>query len=178
MFSAEHSPSISLRQAVRMSMSIPLFFQSLKANINIYVDGGVSWNYAINIFDHKKYNPAEGNYEVVNYNTNPDYVFNHETLGFRLDSKSVIDFAKNNWAIPPESVSNIKQYAMALVNFMSEMANKTHLHTNDWNRTVFIDIGQIQTTQFNLSTDEINDLVQHGKNYTAKYFEWEKRMGN
>lgn len=54
------------------------------------------------------------------------------------------------------------------------MANKTHLHKNDWSRTIFIDTGKIQTTQFNLTTEEIQDLVQRGKEYTVKYFDWRK----
>ncbi len=173
-FSAETTPDCTLKQAVRMSMSIPIFFQSISENKNIFVDGGVSWNYPINIFDNLKFIPKQGNYEKVDYGESDQYVFNHETLGFRLDSKSVIDYAKNNWSIPPQPFRGLKEYSLALVNFMSEMANKSHLHSNDWSRTIFIDTGNIQTTQFDLSAVEIQSLIQNGKTYTTKYFDWRK----
>ena len=49
---------MEVAQAVRISMSIPLFFEAVEygtdmANTatNILCDGGVMWNYPINIFD-------------------------------------------------------------------------------------------------------------------------------
>ena len=55
---------------------------------------------------------------------------------------------------------------------MMEMANKSHLHKNDWNRTVFIDTLDIKTTQFNLKPEEVKSLMSNGKIFTEKYFDW------
>src|SRR3989442_3497051 len=92
--------------AVRISMSIPLFCASVKlARGDRYVDGGVLDNYPIKLFDREKYIDAEDRpmhsgrpeyYEDENKRflpTHPDsspYVYNKETLGFRLDSKTEI----------------------------------------------------------------------------------------
>lgn len=164
--------NMKVKDAIRMSMSIPLFFKAIFKNNEVMVDGGVSWNYPINIFDYTQYldNPANG--IKADYADSPNYIFNNETLGFRLDSKDVIDYAKHQWALPPEPVNNVKDYAGAVLNFMMEMANKSHLHGNDWNRTVFIDTLNIKTTQFDLSPAEIKSLTDNGKIFTEKYFEW------
>jgi NTE family protein len=45
------SQDLELADAVRISMSIPLFFASVPYQGDIYVDGGVMWNYPIGLFD-------------------------------------------------------------------------------------------------------------------------------
>jgi NTE family protein len=171
-FSHEHTPDVIIRDAVRMSMSIPLYFQAFIRNNDVMVDGGVSWNYPINIFDYKKYIANPANSTSVAYTDNPDYLFNYETLGFRLDSKSVIEYAKHNWSNEPMEIDGIKDYVKALLNFLMEMANKSHLHQNDWNRTIFIDTLDVKTTDFKLSGLKIQQLIKSGKDCTMDYFKW------
>lgn len=168
----DHHPDTPIRDAVRMSMGIPLYFQSFRFGADIMVDGGVSLNYPVHLFDNKRYlvNPENG--EEFDYNDEKGFIFNHETLGFRLDSKQVIDYARRNWATPPEQIKNIKEYSGALINFMMEMANKKHLHKNDWGRTIFIDTLDVQTTDFNLPEVKIDALIDSGKNAVKAYFEW------
>lgn len=171
-FSYEDTPDVTIAYAVRMSMSIPLYFRSIRRNRHVMVDGGVTRNYPLNIFDHTDFlvNPANG--ETVDYNTSPGYVFNHETLGFRLDSKDEIAYNEQGWSNVPRSIHSIADYAKTLMGFMMESANKSHLHGNDWNRTVFIDTLGVKTTDFNLSRKKIKDLVESGKEGAEKYFEW------
>jgi NTE family protein len=169
-----HHPDTPIRDAVRMSMGIPLYFQSFRFNEDIMVDGGVSLNYPVFLFDHKKYLNDPANGEIVEYAKDPDYRFNNETLGFRLDSKEIIEYAKRDWATPPEQITNVKEYTGALVNFMMEMANKKHLHTNDWNRTIFIDTGDVKTTDFTLPAEKVLELTKSGKKSAKKYMEWKE----
>ncbi len=167
-----HHPDTPVRDAVRMSMGIPLYFQSFRFGADIIVDGGVSLNYPVYLFDNKRYlaNPENG--ENFDYNDEKGFIFNHETLGFRLDSRQVIDYAKRNWATPPEQIKNIKEYSGALISFMMEMANKKHLHKNDWGRTIFIDTLDVQTTDFKLPESKIGELVASGKKAVKDYFTW------
>jgi NTE family protein len=171
-FSHETTPDMPIKEAVRMSMSIPLYFQSVLKDGHIWVDGGVSWNYPVNLFDHIRYTSNPQNAEEVDYNKDDGYVFNYETLGFRLDSTKVIEYNRNGWASEPMPVNNVKDYALALINFMMEMANKKHLHQNDWNRTVFIDTLDVKTTDFKLSPVKINDLIISGRTGVTNYFNW------
>ncbi len=55
---------------------------------------------------------------------------------------------------------------------MGDMANKMHLHKNDWDRTVFTDAGGVKTTEFDLSEAKVNMLVQNGQQGAAAYFQW------
>lgn len=174
-FSYEHSPDVEIRLAARMSMSIPLYFQCVRFDDkkrDIIVDGGVADNYPLNIFDNKKYLDDESNGEDVEYSDTPGYVFNHETLGFRLDSLKEIEYNQNNWSNVPKKIHDFKDYALALVGYMQSMANKRHLHNNDWNRTVFIDTLDVGTIDFDIPKDKIEELIQSGKRGVNTYFKW------
>ncbi|MGL4736538.1 MAG: patatin-like phospholipase family protein [Cellulosilyticaceae bacterium] len=60
-FSYETTPQFEVAQAVRISMSIPLYFESVKfdeeakelSENNLFVDGGLLWNYPIGLFDRE-----------------------------------------------------------------------------------------------------------------------------
>lgn len=45
--SKETTPDLSIRTALRMSCSVPLYFSAVKYNGNLYVDGGVACNFPI-----------------------------------------------------------------------------------------------------------------------------------
>ena len=170
--SHENAAKIPIKDAVRMSMSIPLYFAAVKKEKHIIVDGGASYNYPINIFDNKKYLAKEENGAKVDYHTDENYVFNYETLGFRLDSRQVIEWAKRGWATPPTEIRGIKGYIGGLINFLMETANKSHLHKNDWNRTIFLDTLDVKTTDFELPESKIQELIISGIKCTEDYFKW------
>ena len=173
-FSWKHTPDMEIRDAARMSMSIPLFFKCVRygEDKDIMVDGGVSWNYPLNIFDNEEYLENSENGEEVSYNDTEGYVFNHETLGFRLDSKKEIEANRMNWANAPVEVDGILGYASALVGFMLQISNKRHLHKNDWRRTIFIDTLDVSTTDFDISTPKINVLIEQGIAGAKAHLDW------
>lgn len=178
-YSAETSPDFPVWEAVRISMSIPLFFAAVKlANgSQVLVDGGVTWNYPLDLFDDKKYlidpnagiDPKEMGYTTV-YDDN--HVYNKETIGLRVDTQDEIAAEKNSWHLPPQEIKDFFDYIKALVGFMNDMANKLHLHNNDWHRTIAIDAGGVKTTEFDLSDDKVNMLVNNGNDATREYFAW------
>jgi len=177
-FSHEDTPDINIWYAVRISMSIPLFFAAVEeSDGDILVDGGVTWNYPLNIFDEKKYLSAKTNkklFIVPDYPTKwgPDHVYNKETLGFRLDTEDEIAAAKEGWKTPPKEIENIVDYIKALLGFMMDLANKSHLHQDDWHRTVFIDSKGVRTTDFSLSQDKIDQLIESGEKGMQNYLDW------
>ncbi len=173
-FSHEHTPNVEIRNAARMSISIPLYFKCVRygSDEDIMVDGGVAWNYPLNIFDKKNYLDKSQNGEEVDYNQGENYIFNHETLGFRLDSLKEIEFNQSNWSNVPRDIDNILNYAVALVGFMLSVANKKHLHKNDWNRTVFIDTLDVNAIDFDLPEHQVKSLIESGKNGVINHFQW------
>ncbi len=170
--SYENYPNLPIYKAVRMSMSIPIFFESVKYNNDYYVDGGLTSNYAIQIFDNVKYvkNPENCFYAFSGYDE--DYSFNYETLGFRVDSQKEKNYLNPTWEGDPSATKSLKKFVMALINFTVEMVNKKHLNRNDWNRTVFIDSGDVNTTEFNLKKDKVDFLITSGMRAVDDYFFW------
>jgi NTE family protein len=100
-FSYEHTPRMCIADAVRISMSIPLFFAARRSlRGDVYVDGGLIDNYPVKLFDREKYvnqySKIPPYYEEHNAQLKDKgkdfspYVYNMETLGFRLDSAKEI----------------------------------------------------------------------------------------
>ncbi len=100
-FSAERNAGMPLATAVRISMSIPLFFTAVRymPREDVYVDGGVQLNYPVKLFDREKYIDMQKEsyaardtkyYEEENkeftrtHPTSSPYVYNRQTLGLRL----------------------------------------------------------------------------------------------
>lgn len=171
---SEHTPNIPIWEAVRTSMSIPLVFMAMARKGKILVDGGVSYNYPIDIFDDVKYLSKKSAGLKTSYPTkyDKDDRYNKETLGLRVDTQDEIRWETDNWDIPDRKIDGFKDYMGALYGFFSEMANKAHLHKNDWHRTIFIDAKGVKTTDFDLKRKKIEELVQSGRKNTKKYLEW------
>lgn len=183
-FSAEHTPRICIADAVRISMSIPLFFAAKRSmRGDVYVDGGVLDNYPVKLFDRKKYLDSDNfvatpYYEKINVSIRQrarkisDYVYNKETLGFRLDTKEEISVFRDQAEPPSHTIDNLFDYAWGLINTLLEAQQNIHLHGDDWARTIYIDTLGVGTTQFDLSDEKKEELVASGKKGAEDYFEW------
>lgn len=174
-FSSELTPEIPIANAIRISMSIPLFFYVVNYNNYRYVDGGLYYNYPINIFDNVKYLSNKKFGKEINYDPREGAIYNCQTLGLRVDTKKEIKSVFEN--TPPQPVKSIKDYMGALVGGYMEGMNKIHLHENDWHRTIYIDSLGVKTTQFDLDDKTVQDLVDSGKNGAQKYFSWFENPG-
>ncbi len=182
-FSFEHTPRTCVADAVRMSMSIPLFFAAKRSPRNdVYVDGGVLDNYPVKLFDRKKYVDRYSSLPVY-YEDHNDrlrqagssispYVFNMETLGFRLDSAEEIAMFRDQAEPVHHTVDDFFDYAYALVDTVLESQSNLHLHSDDWQRTIYIDTLDVRTTDFDLSDAKKQALVKSGQDNTEKYFSW------
>ncbi len=173
-YSSDASPGLRLHDAVRRSMSIPLFFACARGDSkDVIVDGGLTWNYPVNLFDYVDYLDDPRNGVRVGYSSDDEYRFNTETLGFRVDTTKELEFNLKDWANEPLKIDNIVRYGWALVAFMRAIANKVHLHKNDWARTVFIDVGEkIGFTDFKLKPEQQRFLSDRGREGVRKYLEW------
>ena len=183
-FSAEHTPRVCVADAVRISMSIPLFFAA-RCGIrgDLYVDGGVLDNYPIKLFDRKKY-LATNNYTETDYYRTVNqqiarldrpisgYVYNKETLGFRLDSKEEIAVFRDQAEPAHRKIDDFFSYTWALIHTVMEAQQSSHLHNDDWARTIYIDTLGISTTDFDLDDDRKKELINSGRQGAESYFTW------
>jgi NTE family protein len=187
-FSIEHTPTTRIADAVRISMSIPLFFAAFRNPRNdIYVDGGVLNNYPVKLFDRDKYidetnRPAmavetpyyqeENRQFLMQHPNSSRYVYNKETLGFRLDTKQEIGVFRDGAEPQHANIADFFDYIKALVGTILEGQLNTHLHSDDWHRTVYIDTLGVGTTDFDLSDARKTELEQSGRTSAQAYFEW------
>ena len=193
-FSCEHTPTTRIADAVRISMSIPLFFAAFRNVRNdVYVDGGVLNNYPIKLFDREKYiDPknrsrmgVETNYYreentrfLKKHPSASRYVYNRETLGFRLDSKQEIGVFRDGGEPQHHTTEDLFDYTKALMTTTLESQGNSHLHNDDWHRTVYIDTLGVGTTDFDLSDTMKKKLEQSGRKAAVHYFEWFDKKEN
>ena len=182
-FSAEHTPRVCIADAARISMSIPLFFAAKRNFRNdVYVDGGMLNNYPVKVFDRTKYVTKNftrtGYYEPINKKLEKrprkiaDYVYNKETLGFRLDSKEKIAFFRDNAEPPHRDIDSFFDYTVSLFGTLLSAQDDVHLHSDDWQRTIYIDTLGVKTTDFAISDAQKKALLESGRSYTQSYLEW------
>jgi len=188
-FSTEHTPRMRIADAVRISMSIPLFFTAVR-NIrhDVYVDGGVFENYPIKLFDREKYIKKADlrkharrtkYYQDQNRKiekTSSRYVYNKETLGFRLDTGREISMFRDGAEPDLRKIEDFFDYAAALVQSILNAQDNQHLHSDDWHRTVYINTLGVGTTDFDIAYDRKIALVKQGTEAVARYFDWYDRF--
>jgi NTE family protein len=182
-FSYEHTPHMCIADAVRISMSIPLFFTAQRNNLgSVYVDGGVLDNYPVKLFDRKRYverfSTTPQYYQKYNQalfteeNNISAYVYNQETLGFRLDSTCEIAVFRDHAEPLRYNIDNFLSYTWRLIETIIESQQNQHLHSDDWHRTIYINTLGVKTMDFNIDSATTETLINSGRENTIKYFEW------
>ena len=137
-----NTPDMPIWEAARISMSIPLFFEPWRRAKSILADGGMTWNYPIDLFDGEL----------------------SETIGFRVDSDREIAAGKNGWLPMAADINGLKDYCMATIGLMLDAANRSHLKERHVKRTIFIDGCGVSATNFSLSEEQKRRLIQSGYN--------------
>jgi len=172
--SHETYPQMKIRDAVRISMSIPLYFEAVFVdstgqvydkprkhnNLDIMVDGGIIGNYPIFIFDSL----AVENGQTVRI---PDKA----TLGVRMDTESQIERDAKDRELVPVQIDNITGYVEAFYTLIIENLNRNSLTRADWERTISVSSAGIGPRIKKLSEAQKNALIESGETYTRKFLE-------
>jgi NTE family protein len=188
-FSYERHPDMAVAEAVRISMSIPLFFAASRhgARNDVYVDGGVMLNYPVKLFDRMRYidraeasgaarettyyNKENARFALARPGRSP-YVYNRQTLGLRLDTEKEIGLYRYDEPLDGRPIRRFTDYARALVQSLMNVQENIHLHGDDWQRTVYINTLDVRTTDFDISRERQDALVEQGILGTENYFAW------
>lgn len=194
-YSVERTPTERIADALRITMSIPLFFASVRnPRGDVYVDGGVLNNYPVKLFDRRKYlsddlidtGRVTEYYESENKRflsdghtgSNPkEYIYNRETLGFRLDSAQEIAAFRYGRVERKHEIEDFFDYVKALLSALMGVQENSHLHSDDWARTVYIDTLGVSTTDFDLKKTTKDKLVESGRKSAKEYLKWFKKAG-
>jgi len=100
------------------------------------------------------------------------YVYNRQTLGLRLDTRKEIALFRYNEPIKGKKIKSFTDYARSLISAVLQVQENQHLHSDDWQRTIYIDTLDVRTTDFDLSDQKKNELLQSGINGAESYFQW------
>lgn len=188
-FSAERHPDMPLATAVRISMSIPLFFAAVRfgQRNDVYIDGGVMRNYPVKLFDRIRYIDVDNepqaarmteyyNKENAKFSLNKPghspYVYNRQTLGLRLDTEAEIALFRYNEPLQGKPIKSFTDYAKALLGALMLVQENQHLHSDDWQRTIYISSLDVKATDFKLSDDKKTALLEEGIKGAENYFSW------
>jgi len=100
------------------------------------------------------------------------YIYNKETLGFRLDSKKEVAVFRYGAEPQHETIDDFFDYIKGLITTILESQGNIHLHSDDWQRTIYIDTLGVATTDFGLSSAMKKRLEDSGRKGAEAYFKW------
>lgn len=178
-FSHETTPKTRLADAIRVSISIPFFFAAMRLKkmpdgsyiVNekeghVFVDGGLTNNYPIRIFDKIKYSD-----DFFDLKEDPDrYNFNRETLGLRVDDKYQIDKLRDKKEPKhQERIKRFDQYVSVVIKTALNIQDENLIDSDDRNRTIFIDCTGVDSTDFELSAAKKQQLLRAGQDAALQY---------
>jgi len=160
---------VSIAMAVRISMSIPLFFQAVRLNGYLYVDGGILNNFPISIFDQESEIPSY----ILNNNSKNKYqkMYNPEVIGIRLDSQEEINFFFHGEKCPKKEIDTFYKYSQALLATIMNIQNLNHFNSQwDMHRTIYCNTYDIDYKNFNLNDAQKKLLIESGRKAAKYYF--------
>ncbi|MFN3403134.1 MAG: patatin-like phospholipase family protein [Cytophagaceae bacterium] len=173
-FSKDSYPQMKIKDAVRISMSVPLYFEAIiidsLGNIidkpgkkdmyyDVVVDGGIIGNFPIEIFD-----------SIIIKGNDKYRIANKYTLGIRIDSDEQISYDEKSKALAPHEVKNLIDYIEAFYIFAIENLNRNKLTEEDWQRTISVSSSGIGPKVKKLSESQKELLINSGITATRKYY--------
>lgn len=143
-------PNLQIRDAVRQSMSIPVFYVPVtviddKGVAHIMVDGGCTNNYPLNYFDYLYSSPEEA--------------FG-KTIGFDLEDDQIQNV----------KINNVLDLVTQLINTAICVIEKVRLTPEDKYRSIAINTNNYKSTDFDMPKHNITQLIENGYNSTIKFF--------
>jgi NTE family protein len=132
--------------AVRMSMSIPLFFQPWRDGGSCFVDGGMLSNFPVGVFDR-----------------NDGQAPRWPTFGIKLSGRPDANQKPNSIGGP---IGLLKAMVATMTNFHDQMYLD---QPSVQDRTIFVDCGKLRATDFNLSDSDKRMLFDSGRAAAEKF---------
>ncbi|MCY8021141.1 patatin-like phospholipase family protein [Bacillus licheniformis] len=134
----------SVARAVRMSCSIPYFFEPVKLKsplgISVVVDGGVLSNFPMWLFTTEKKRPVLG-----------------------------ITLMPNEKERPKKSIKNAFELFGALFETMKEAHDARHIATKHERNIIFLPVEEVLSTEFAMSAEKKLALIELGKKRTELF---------
>ena len=141
---------LNVALAVRMSMSIPIFFEPVTltnaqtGREHLIVDGGMLSNFPVWLFDAEE----------------PQW----PTFGLKLVEKPKLPIGSQlSQERPRGGVLSVIDYLRSLVDTMMAAHDRLYIEEHDFQRTIAINTLGVRTTEFDLSKERAMELFQSGR---------------
>jgi NTE family protein len=181
-FSHETFPDMQVKHAVRISMSIPLYYRAVLLDkqgnivtkpskgqqVDVLVDGGILANFPIEVFDHARYLDAEMRDLTSFYDASGNF-YNPQTLGLRLDRDEQIAYNQQQAGLAPYDIQKFGDYMSAFYTIVKENLNRGNLREQDWNRTISVSTAGFSPKVRRLSESEKGALLESGRKGVEQY---------
>src|SRR4051795_241794 len=142
---------LGVADAVRMSMSIPLFFEPVKVNGHLIVDGGLLSTFPVWLFDSHGREPRWPTFGLLLVEPEP-----HKSVAHRLEKRDrggLIDFLK------------------AITQTVVEAHDRLYVEKANFARTIPIPTLGIGTTEFDIDEERIRALYQSGYDAASAFLD-------
>lgn len=174
-FSYETYPNMQVKHAVRISMSVPLYYRAVLLDqqgqvvtkpkkgqeVDVLVDGGVLANFPLDVFDKEAYlhesQPQPENYDAAGRFHNP------QTLGLRLDRDEQIAYDRKQAGLAPYKIDKFGDYMGAFYAIVKENLNRQGLTTHDWARTISVSTAGYSPRVRKLTEEDKSALLRSGQ---------------
>jgi NTE family protein len=142
----------SVAEAVRLSMSIPFFFEPGQLSGRTIVDGGILSNFPLWVYDAPR-----------------DRVPLCPTFGFQLTAVR-----------EEKKVNNAVDILASMVDTMMVAHDRHYLRTSDQGRVITVDTSDVSTTKFNLTNEDKDYLYRQGYERTRTFlldrWDWQTHL--
>lgn len=139
--------SFPIAKAIRMSCSLPYFFEPVRIKMNqrkiIIVDGGVLSNFPMWLFDQE------------------NVIKERPVLGIKL--------SPNNNERPPKEIKNALQMFEALFSTMKDAHDSRYISQKHVKNIIFIPTDGLLTTEFGITEEGKSNLIELGRERTLNF---------
>lgn len=177
-FSYETYPAMRIKDAVRISASIPVYFGAVMIddegrvykeadatkNMHVMADGAVISNYPLFLFDSTKY--LSGVSIPVN-----QAVVNPETLGLLMEMPEMIEYSRHQSGSYAFPINSMRDYIKALYITLIDKTNPDGSGTNTLRRTIPISNMNVSGRIRKISRSTLDGFVECGREGVRQFFD-------
>lgn len=176
-FSHEQYPDMRVKDAVRITLSIPLYYKPVLIDdrgkvydkavagqtLHMMVDGGALSNYPLFLFDSTRY-------FMSNAKRANQYWENPETLGLMMETPEQIAYNQRRKGKYPIPIKNIKDYMKAVYITLIDKASPEAEGNSQWRRTITISTLNYSGRVRKLPKKVVDDLLESGREGARRFF--------
>ena len=151
---------LGVAEAVRMSMSIPLFFEPVQVHRHVIVDGGMLSNFPVWLFDRAGGKPPRW-----------------PTFGLKLvepESEQPVSKRMPRPVRAPRGIRGLTLLLSGMLHTMLEAHDRMHIEEAQYARTIGIPTLGVRTTAFDIGDELARELYNSGRKAAAKFLaDWD-----